>query len=92
MSLRQLRQKVWLVAFFIVTFSYNRGLQYCTLEPIAKILESEKNSICLGPLLHDFKKRKEQEIYFVQRAVSEGHNRRLVALIGIIRPHCQQQQ
>jgi len=50
MSLRQLRQKVCSVVFFIVTFSYNWELQHYTLKPIAKILESEKNSIYLGPL------------------------------------------
>lgn len=70
MSLRQLRQKVCSVALFLVTFSYNWELQHYTLKPIAKILESEKNSIYLGPLLHDFKKRKEQEIFFVQKGAA----------------------
>lgn len=55
----------------LFTWTYNGPLKYYTLEPIESIAiaSHQRDEITIRALLAEFRRRKEQELHFVQRAV-----------------------
>jgi hypothetical protein len=63
-------EKFRVLIFHLLTWNYAGSLNHYTIEPISKIEENQRNVAGLPSLIYEFKIRKEQELQFVQRAVS----------------------